>query len=305
MEKKDGVYSVAMKLLEGETVTGDGESILGAVADAELKQGKKLFLGQMKLFVIGDGLTDLAGDLNVFLSGDICPACPVVYAESPAEIVGGGADPADILAALNVYASQGKSVITPLTTLAGSSVGIDTAAVVPIAATTDADEGAVTFSGLRLIGRDYSDETLSDEDALGLKLLCGGLDPSDKVTVTTITDGAVISGEILSGKTKWHLSSDLSGETPLITADITLIIKADITEKPADMPENTAVRAIEDYAAGVVMQAYENVARRQHTDAFGFGNRVRKSLPRTYNQYKQNPKRFLEESILRITIAGR
>jgi hypothetical protein len=305
MEKQGGIYHVDMKLLEGETVSGSGESILGAVADAELKQGKKLFLGQMKLFVIGDGLTDLAGDLNVFLSGDICPACPVVYADAPAEIIDGGVDPEAILASLNVYASQGKSVITPLTKLAATTAGIDTAAAVPIASPDDGDSGGVKFSGLRLIGKAYSDEPLSDENALGLKLLCGGLDASDKVTVTAIADGALVSGEILSGKTKWHLSSDFSGENALITADITLKIKADVTEKPVRMPEKTALRAIEDYAAAEMLKAYEAIARKEHIDAFGFGKRVRKSLPRTFVEYEQNPEMFLEETIIRVTIAGR
>ncbi|MDR0974340.1 MAG: Ger(x)C family spore germination C-terminal domain-containing protein [Ruminococcus sp.] len=295
MEKSGDVYRVYLQLLENETVDGEGITILGAVADAELKQGKKLFLGQMKLFVIGEGLTNLSEELNVFLSGDICPACPILYSEKPEEIITSEIPAEEILAELNVYSSQGKSILTPLTEIAAKSAGTYTSAAVP---KVNFSDKAISFDGLVLISKHGKFGELSNDDALGVKLLCGGLSNSDRITVSLNIDGEKVSGEILKikAKPKLHL---LDGN--LVLSE-NIKISADITEKPLDMDEGAAIEAITVYVERAVYEAYSITVWELDTDVFGLGKLIRKHAGAIYDSYTENPKAFRQNSIIDIEV---
>jgi hypothetical protein len=293
MEKTGGIYHVYMQLLDNETVDGEGITILGAVADAELKQGKKLFLGQMKLFVMGDGFSNLSEELNVFLSGDICPACPILYSEEPGEIAASKKPAEEILAELNVYSSQGKSVLTPLTEIAAKSAGNFTSAAVP---KVTFEEEEIAFDGLVLISKRGKIGTLKNEEALGLKLLCGGIENRDRITVSMITDGERVSGEILAIKAK----PELNMRDGVLVLRERIKIHADITEKPADMSETAALNAITSYVEQAVYNAYVITVQEMDTDVFGLGKLIRKHLGEVYESYEQTPQVYRQNSIISI-----
>jgi hypothetical protein len=293
MEKEGETYRVFMQLLENETVEGEGITILGAVADAELKQGKKLFLGQMKLFVMGGGLSDLSEELNVFLSGDICPACPILYSEEPGEIITSDVPAEEILAELNVYSSQGKSVLTPLTEIAAKSAGKFTSAAVPRVVFQDEK---IAFDGLVLIAKSGIIGTLTNNDALGVKLLCGGIESADRITVSLIIGGERVSGEILDIKVKPEVTL-LDG---VLVLRERIMIRADITEKPTFMSDAVALEAINVYVERAVAEAYFATVQNLNTDVFGLGKLVRKHLGEFYDNYESNPQFYRQNSIIDI-----
>jgi hypothetical protein len=295
MEKKGETYHVYMQLLENETVEGEGVTILGAVADAELKQWKKLFLGQMKLFVMGEGLSDLSEELNVFLSGDICPACPILYSEDPGSITASEIPAEDILAELGVYSSQGKSVITPLTEIAAKSADDKTSAAMPIVKFSDEE---VTFDGLALIAKGGKIGTLTNEDALGIKLLCGGLSSSDKVTVSMIIGNERVSGEIL----KIDVKPKLEMRDGVLVIRERIKIRADITEKPINMSEAAALEGVTAYVERAVYNAYAFTVWEINTDVFGLGKLIRKHLGEIYESYQKSSQVFRQNSIIDIEV---
>jgi hypothetical protein len=296
LEKKGAVYYVYMQLLENETISGEGETIMSAVADAELSQGKKLFLGQMKLFVIGSGLTDFESDLNLFLSGDICPACPVLYSENPEDIITSESAADDILKELSVYSSQGKSIITPLTEIAAKSVGNRTAAVIP---NVIFKEDIIKFDGLILLDESGKAGTLSNEDALGIKILCDKFEHKDRVTVSALVGAEMISGEILG----MNIKRKVYEKDDILILRVEIKIKSDITEKPIEMPDIYAVEAITDYVRANVLTVFDLTIKSFNVDAIGLEKLVRQQLPERYEAYKENPALFWENSVLEIVTA--
>jgi hypothetical protein len=295
MEKTGEVYHVYMKLLGDETISGEGDTILSAVAEAELLQGKKLFLGQMKLFIIGKGFDELDKELNLFLSGDICPACPVLYSHNPEEIVNSKTNADELLKELNVYSSQGKSIITPLTEIVSKTTGTHTAAAVPNVLSKD---DRIVFDGITLLGEDGDGGTVSNSDALGIKILSGKVDAKDRITVSAPVGNEMISGEILGVKIK----RDVSFIEDILVFQIKIKIKADITEKPLEMPEQIALEAIADYVRMNVLTSFNLTLKGYNIDVFGLEKLVRQKLPADYGVYKQNPPAIWENSIIEIII---
>jgi hypothetical protein len=293
MEKTGSIYHGYMKLLENEIISGEGDTILGAVAEAELLQGKKLFLGQMKLFIIGDGFDNLSNDLNLFISGDICPACPVLYSDNPEEIINSEVDADELLKELNVYSSQGKSIITPLTEIVSKTTDTRTASTVPNVSTQD---DRIAFNGITLLGEDGSKGIVSNSDALGIKILSGKTQSRDRITVSAPVGVEMISGEILGLKVK----RDVSLKDNILELQIKLKIKADITEKPPEMSDDIALEAISDYVSGKAAESYEIIIKGYNIDTIGLGKLVRQKLSSDYEVYKQNPTYFWENSVIEI-----
>jgi hypothetical protein len=293
MEKTGSIYHVYMKLLEDQTISGEGDTILSAVAEAELLQGKKLFLGQMKLFIIGEGFDNLSNDLNLFISGDICPACPVLYSDNPEEIVGSKVNADELLKELNVYSSQGKSVITPLTEIVSKTTEVYTATTVPNVISQD---DRIAFDGITLLGEDGSKGVISNSDALGIKILSGKTDVRDRITVSAPVGYEKISGEILGLKIKRNVSL----KDNILALQIKIKIKADITEKPPEMSDEVAFEAITDYVSRAVSETYNLTLKGYNIDIIGLGKLVRQKLSSDYEIYKQNPTLYWENSIIEI-----
>lgn len=293
MEKKGDTYHVYMKLLDNETIAGEGETILGAVAEAELLQGKKLFLGQMKLFIIGNGFDDLSKELNLFLSGDICPACPVLYSENPKTAINSDVAADELLKELNVYSSQGKSIITPLTEIVSKTTGTYTAAAVPNITSRD---DSIVFDGIVLLGENGREGTISNSDALGIKILSDKIDAKDRITVSAPVGNEMISAEILGLKIKRkvYFSDDI------LVLQVNIKIKADITEKPLEMSDEIALRAVGEYVTQTVKESFNITLKGYNIDAIGLEKLVRQQLPSDYEAYKQEQTAIRENSVIEV-----
>ncbi|MDR0946679.1 MAG: hypothetical protein LBM87_02880 [Ruminococcus sp.] len=292
-----GNYVVTLQLYsdnsDGETkndvIQGEGETISAAVANAELKQGRKLFLGHLKLFVIGRGIIDVSHEFSYFLSGDITPACPVVYAENPLEIAEAenknGAFSADeLLKLLNVFEGDGKTVITPLTKVVTSGAESFTAAAIPV---LTAEAGEVTVNGMTLVGRGGIYGELDNEAALGIALL-GGYDSIKSVTVPVTVGEKKAAAVILSEKTELDVRFD-----KVYTLDVNCKIKCDVIENPYGLSEHAILEAVLRYVDSQIYKAFAVSAWEEEKDVFGIAKLLRKKSDGQYKAFLRSPREFL------------
>jgi hypothetical protein len=326
VNKVNETYGVFIQLIaDGETavVSGEGDTVNAAIANAELRAGKKLFLGHMKLFILGDGIDNISKELEVFLSGDICPACPVVYAERPGDIVTlgedeGGYSADELLKIITVYAEQGKSIITPLTAVATGTAEGYTAAPIPIVSTnysltlaetsTVSDEskpatlpaGAspLIVGGVTFVGRDGVSGFVPQADVYGLQLLTDNLQRGEKVTVVTQFDGKTAAADILGAKVKKTATRE--GDT--VRLDIEITLKTDITENPFGIPDIEIEEEIRRYVSDSVYNAYSAAVWDTERDTVGVAKLLRKHDSAAYDDFTATPRERLSESALGITV---
>jgi hypothetical protein len=303
VNKTGGSFNVFIQLIaDGETdvISGSGRTVNDAIADAELSDGKKLFLGHMKLFIIGNGLNDISKELEVFLSGDICPACPVAYAENPGEIAAlglseGGFSADELLKVITVYAEQGKSIITPLTAVAAGAAESYTAAPVPIIA---ANGGKLDAGGVTFVTKDGIKGFLAQEDVFGLQCLLGKPQRGGKVTVVSDFAGVTAAADILSAKVKKTASQ--SGETAELGIEITLNI--DVTENPFGIPDKEIEEATRRYVSDTVFRAFTAAVWETDKDPAGIAKLLRKSDSAAYEAFLRNPENRIEWCGVHITV---
>jgi hypothetical protein len=296
-------YNVFIQhISDGETgiTEGEGDTINAAIADAELSTGKKLFLGHMKLFIIGDGIDNLSKELEVFLSGDICPACPVVYAEKPSDITAlgegeGGFSADELLKVITVYAEQGKSLITPLTAVAASAAEYYTASPVPI---VFADESGLGVGGVTFVSKNGIDGFLPDDDVYGLQLLTDNLQRGERVTVVSEFEGKSAAADILSAKVK-KTASRRDG-TVYFAIEVTL--KTDITENPYALPETAIEEATRRYVSDVLYEAFAASVWQTELDTVGIAKLLRKSDNAAYEEFTAIPRETLSNCAIEITV---
>jgi hypothetical protein len=303
VNKENDTYGVFIQLIsDGETavVSGKGDTVNAAIADAELRAGKKLFLGHMKLFILGDGIDNISKELEVFLSGDICPACPVVYAERPGDIVTlgedeGGYSADELLKIITVYAEQGKSIITPLTAVAVGTAEGYTATPIPIVAF---DENGLVVGGITFAGRDGIYGFVSQADVYGLQLLTDNLQRGEKVTVVTEIEGKTATVEILGARVKKTATRE--GDT--VRFDIEITLKTDITENPFGIPDIEIEEETRRYVSDAVYNAYSAAVWDTERDTVGIAKLLRKRDSAAYDDFTATPRSSLSESALGITV---
>jgi hypothetical protein len=287
---------------DGETAIteGEGVSVNAAIANAELRAGKKLFLGHMKLFILGDGIDNISKELEVFLSGDICPACPVVYAERPYDIVAlgkgeGGFSADELLKIITVYAEQGRSFITPLTAVAVGTAEGYTAAPIPI---VSAGSEGLVVGGVTFAGRDGISGFVPQSDVYGLQLLTDNLQRGEKVTVVSDFEGKTAAADILGAKIKKTATRD--GETVYLDIEITL--KTDITENPSGIPDIKIEEETRRYVSEAVYRAYAAAIWDTERDTVGIAKLLRKDDNASYEQFTATPRSLLSKSAVEITV---
>lgn len=303
VNKTDEVFNVFIQSIsDGETsvINGSGISVNAAIADAELRAGKKLFLGHMKLFIIGDGFDNIAKELEVFLSGDICPACPVAYSEDPGGVaaLGEGEDGQsadELLKIITVYSEQGKSVITPLTTVASGTTENYTAAPIPII--------AAGYNGLFVGGVTFAEKNgvsgfLSGEDVFGLELLGGKFPDGGKVTVVTDVEGQTAAADILNAKIK--KSVEIKDGKVYVNIDITL--KTDITENANSIPDNIIENEVRHYVSDTVYTAFNASVWETEHDTVGIAKMLRKHDSEAYQNFLANPRETLSNTVLNVMV---
>ncbi|MDE6746651.1 MAG: hypothetical protein K2J72_08440, partial [Oscillospiraceae bacterium] len=151
LEKNDGIYTVSLQLYKSESgsaepdvskansvsVSGSGATVQSALADAEVNAGKKIFLGHIKLLIIGGGIENPSDELALFLDGSVSPSCPIAYSDDPAAVTevlleDGSFSAEQLMTIMSLTAAQGKTVYTSAAKLASDTGVLDCAAALPI-----------------------------------------------------------------------------------------------------------------------------------------------------------------------------
>lgn len=279
-----------------DIITGTGATVQEAVSDAGLKQGKDLFLGHVKLLVIGKGLSNPADELLVLLKGNnVSPACPVIYSDSPEEAARRNGSE-ETLALLDGRAIRGKTTLTRLSSLyADIKAG---GASSPIPEVIADDENGLSFGGLALVGKDGIKNGFPSEDILGLRILNGDIGPKDRIYIPAGINEAPVTVMITGCKTQ--NSIDIENNAPVINSEITVSIR--ITENPFGADSALISEKISENLKDACISAYSSAIWYNKSDILKIYKMIRKYRPDYADFYLSDSDSALEGSILNVNV---
>ena len=314
IEREDEVYMVSLQVYKSESngaeldvskansvsVSGSGTTVCSALADAESRLGKKLFTGHIKLLVIGSGIENPADELALFLDGTVSPSCPVAYSENPRAVAEtlfeeGSFSAEKVMSMMSNAASQGKTVYTTVAELAADTGVLECAAALPVIA---AENGTVKFGGVTFARKNGTAGLLTEEDALGAKLLLGQFENGDKITVPVTVDGYRACGVITGAKTV--LKTEIRDGVLNISSDIKL--KMTVAENPCNIDDSRIEQAVRESIRDSCISAFSTAVWYNSCDIFGIKKLVRRDCPDFYGEYCADEERFLDESVLNVRI---
>ncbi len=316
LEKQDGIYTASLQIYKSESGTpepdtskansfvqsGSGVTVQAALADAETAVGKKLFLGHIKMLVIGGGIENPADELALFLDGSVSPACPVVYSDDPAAVAGtlpkdGAFSAEQFMSLMEAASSQGKTVYTSVADLAADTGVLDCAAALPV---VKAEDETIAFDGLTFARKNGTAGTLSEEDTLGVKLLLDGFEKGDSITVPVAADGELASAYITDAGAGMKVK--INEGRLCVYADVKM--KIDISENPYEIPEEQLEKAVEKTVRDSCISAFSTAVWYNSCDIFGIKKLVRRDCPDFYPAYCGDPDGFLSGSELTVTVSA-
>lgn len=313
IEREDEIYFVSMQVYKSEsgspepdvskantiTAKGEGTTIHEAISDAELTLGKKVFLGHIKMLVIGNGVKNPADELSLFLDGSVSPSCPVAYSENPAAVIEvlpeeGSFSAEQILALADSSAAQGKTVFTSVAELAANTGVLDTAAALPVIA---AEEKSVKFEGVTLAQKNGVRSKLDEMETLGAKLLLNQFEAGDKITVPVEIDGNRATVFITKACTK--LDAEMSDG---LTVNAEIKLKMTVAENPYGIKPDLLEKAVRQQISESCMAAYSAAVHENLCDIFGVKKLVRRYCPERYNDYCNAENSYLAQSTLNLKV---
>lgn len=316
LERQDGVYTVSLQIYKSESGTPDpdvskansifasgrGATISAALADAELTLGKNLFLGHIKLLVIGEGIKNPADELALFLDGSVSPSCPVAYSDDPKAVAetlleDGLFSAEQLLKLMETAAAQGKTAYASAADVAAKTGVTGTAAALPI---ISADGETVKFDGMTFARKNGTAGYLAEEDVQGVKLLTNGFEHGDRITVPATVGDDPVSAYITGGKS--CLKAEFSEGKLHVTADICVKIKTE--ENPYEADEKLVEMSVRESVKDTCISAFSTAVWYNSCDIFGIKKLVRRDCPDLYGEYCQNEERYLRESVLTVNVVS-
>lgn len=318
LERQDEIYFATLQIYRSESgsseadvskansivVSGEGATVSSALADAELKTGRKLFLGHIKALIIGRGIQNPSDELALFTDGRVSPSCPVLFSDDPASAAGllleeGTFSAEQFLNAMSAYASQGKTVYTSLADVASRTGVMDCGAALPYVF-ADENEKSVRFDGLIFADRNGIFGYLSDEDVPGVKLLANGFESGDEITVPISVNGRKASAVITGAKT--CLKTEFSEGELNIIADIHIRVRT--AENPYGIIDETIEKAVRESVRDSCTSAFSTAVWYNSCDIFGIKRLVRRDCPDFYQEYCSDSRRYLSESVLTVKVTA-
>lgn len=316
LDRNEDIYMVTLQIYKSESgsaepdvskansisVSGEGVTVSSALADAELKIGRKLFLGHIKMLIIGSGIESPSDELALFTDGSVSPSCPVVFSGDPAKAAGtlleeGSFSAEQFLNIMSASASQGKTVYTSLADVVSRTGSMDCGAALPYIS-ADEDEKSVSFDGLVFADKNGIFGFLSEEDVTGVKLLENSFESGDTITVPILVNGKKASAVITGAKT--CLKTEFSDGQLKINADIHIKIRAD--ENPHGIVSETIEKAVCESVQDTCMSAFSTAVWYNSCDIFGIKKLVRRDCPEFYREYCLNARQYLSGSVLRVRV---
>ncbi len=317
LEKKDGVYTVTLQIYKSESGTpdpdvskansfsesGSGATVQTALSDAEAAVGKKIFLGHIKLLIIGAGIENPSDELSLFLDGSVSPSCPVAYSDDPAAVAetlfeDGAFSAEHLMAIMETASAQGKTVYTSVAELAANTGVLGCAAALPVAV---AENDTVKFDGLTFARRNGTAGTLSTEDTVGAKLLLDGFENGDRITVPVTVDGKRASAFITDAST--CLKTGIKEGRLNVYAYVKL--KIYVSENPYEIDETLIEKAVRENISDACISAFSSAVWYNSCDIYGIKKLVRRDNPEFYEQYCADPDGYLSDSLLTVKVTDR
>lgn len=317
LEKEDGVYNVTLQIYKSESGTADpdvskansfsqsgsGPTIQAALADAETAVGKKIFLGHIKLLVIGSGIENPSDELSLFLDGSVSPACPVAYSDDPAAVAetlleDGAFSAEQLMKIMEAASAQGKTVCTSVAELTASTGVLNCAAALPVA---KAENKSVSFDGLTFARKNGAAGNLSAEDTIGAKLLLDRFESGDKITVPVTVDGKRASVFITGASSA--LRAGAADGCLSVSAEVKLKIR--ISENPFEINPELIEKAVRESVRDSCISAFSSAVWYNSCDIYGIKKLVRRDCPEFYPRYCENAGSYLADSSLTVTVTDR
>lgn len=314
LEKKDGIYMVTLQIYRSESdsaepdvskansaaVSGSGVTISEAISEAEISLGQKLFLGHIKMLIIGGGIENPADELALFMDGTVSPSCPVVYSDDPAAaaetmLESGVFSAEQFLRLMDSSASRGKTVYTSAARLAADTGVLDCAAALPV---IKAENESIVFDGLTFARKNGTAGTLAEEDVPGVKLLLDMFESGDRITLPLTVDGRAVSAVLTCSDTRLK-ASVMEGKL-CISADIKTGLS--VEENPYNVNENKILQAARRSVEESCTSAFSTAVWYNSCDIFGIKKLVRRDCPDFYAEYCKDEDGFLAESVLNIRV---
>lgn len=318
IERQNEIYFCTLQIYKSEsgsseadvskansvTVSGEGATVSAALADAELKTGRKLFLGHIKALIIGSGIQNPSDELALFTDGNVSPSCPVIFSDDPASAVGtlleeGTFSAEQFLNIMSAYASQGKTIYASIADIASQTGIMDCGTALPCVL-ADEKERSVRFDGLVFADRNGTFGHLSEEDVSGVKLLKNAFESGDEITVPISVNGRKASAVITGAKT--CLKTEFTDGQLKITADIHIRIRT--AENPYGIIDETIEKAVRESVQDSCTSAFSTAVWYNSCDIFGIKKLVRRDCPDLYKEYCTDSRRYLSESILTVKVAS-
>lgn len=317
IEKNGGVYEVNLQFYSPQSsngspdisqsnsasVSGNGSTLYEAVANAELRSGKELFLGHTKLIIIGTGITEPSDELLPLLQNSISPICPVVYSREPASItdtfMSEGLFSADRLTKImDSNVRSGNCIYTTFAQLTENTGTLNAAAAIPI---IQAENESISFNGAAFAEKGGIQGHLASEDTLGLKLLLDDFKYNDKIPVTVSVGDAYAAVDIIGSDTKKY--ADISDGRLRVNTCIDL--KINITENRYNLSEQQISQAVCKSIQDNCISAYSTSVWYSGCDVFGIYKLVRRDRPDFILTYNSDRTHYLKDSILNITVKAK
>lgn len=317
LERRDGIYTVSLQLYKSESgssepdvskansvsVGGSGATVQSALADAETAAGKKIFLGHIKMLIIGEGIENPADELALFLDGNVSPSCPVAYSDDPAAVTetllkDGSYSAEQLMTIMSITAAQGKTVYTSAAKLAADTGVLNCAAALPI---VRAENETVSFDGLTFARKNGTAGYLPEEDTVGAKLLLNAFESGDKITVPVTADGKRATAFITGAKT--CLKAKESADMLTVSADVKL--KIYISENPYEIKETLIEQAVRESVRDSCISAFSSAVWYNSCDIYGIKKLVRRDCPDFYERYSENAESYLTDSSLSVSVSDR
>ena len=318
LERQEEIYFCTLQIYKSESgsdqadvskansvvVSGEGPTVSAALADAELKTGRKLFLGHIKALIIGSGIQNPYDELALFTDGSVSPSCPVVFADEPASAAGtlleeGSFSAEHFLNIMSAAASQGKTIYTSISEIASQTGVMDCGAALP-RVFADENEKTVRFDGLIFADRNGTFGSLSGEDVPGVKLLKNGFESGDEITIPIAVNGRKASAVITGAKT--CLKTGFSDGKLNITANIHIRLRT--SENPYGIINETIEKSVRESVRDSCTSAFSTAVWYNSCDIFGIKKLVRRDCPDFYREYCSNSRKYLSESVLTVKVTS-
>lgn len=316
LERRDEVYMVSLQIYKSESgtpdpdvskansvsVNGSGATIHAALSDAELTLGKKLFLGHIKLLIIGGGIENPSDELSLFLDGSVSPSCPVAYSDDPQAAVGtlledGTFSAEQLLKLMETAASQGRTVYTSVADVASKTGVSNSTAALPCIVS---DGETIRFEGMTFARKNGTAGFLAEDDVQGVKLLTNAFECGDRITVP-VTAGENRATAYITGS-KSCLKTEYAEGKLKVYADVCIKVKA--AENPFGENQKLIEAAVRESVRDTCISAFSTAVWYNSCDVFDIKKIVRRDCPDFYEEYCKNDEKYLRESILTVNIVS-